>query len=94
MCKLLLSMMLICLSLEVAADSIRCGRKIVKTGDSVNILIKKCGNPQRKFTGKEIINEGGRQSKMTVSNWVYDRARKHDMIVAVRSGIVVKIQVE
>ena len=76
------------------ADSFRCGRKLIKQGDSGSELIKKCGKPARKFSSKETITEQGRQSKVSVSNWVYERNRKKDMIVSVRSGTVIKIHVD
>lgn len=94
MTKLLLLAVFILFSASVAADSIRCGRKIVKTGDSSNTLIKKCGKPVRKFSSKEKINVGGNRSNTSVSNWVYTRGGNKDMIVSVRSGAVIKIQVE
>ncbi len=77
-----------------AADSFRCGRKLVKQGDSGSSLIKKCGKPARKYSSRELVNDQGRQSRVSVSNWVYERNRKKDMIVSVRSGIVIKIQVD
>jgi len=83
-----------CLSWNASADSFRCGRKIVKTGDTVNVLTRKCGNPQRKFSSKAIVNENGRQSNVSVSNWVYQRTRKKDIVVSVRSGTVVQVSVE
>lgn len=83
-----------CLSWNVSADSFRCGRKIVKTGDTVSTLTKKCGKPQRKFSSKAKINEDGRQSNVSVSNWVYQRARKKDIIVSVRSGTVVQVTLD
>ena len=82
------------LSNTVQADSIRCGRKIIKQGDSGSMLIRKCGNPVRKFSSKETINDQGRQTKVSVSNWVYERGGKKNMIVSIRSGMVVKIQLE
>ncbi len=82
------------LSWNIYADSFRCGRKVVKTGDTVNVLTRKCGKPQRKFSSKEMINENGRQSNVSVSNWVYERARKKDIIVSVRNGSVVQVHVE
>ena len=87
-------MTLVCLSTAVNADSFRCGRKIVKAGDSANMLIKKCGQPQRKFSGKAVINVNGRRSKVAVSNWVFDRGRKNDIIVSVRGGTVLQVRVE
>jgi len=92
--NLLIILALITLSPDLYADSFRCGRKVVKTGDTVNTLTSKCGKPQRKFSSKTTISENGRQSKVAVSNWVYHRTRKKDVIVSVRSGVVVELQVE
>lgn len=91
---LIYTLILTFLSWNASADSFRCGRKIVKTGDTVNTLIKKCGKPQRKFSGKTKVNENGRQSRVAVSNWVYQRSRKMDVVVSVRSGSVVQVRVE
>jgi hypothetical protein len=85
---------LILLSSDLSANSIRCGNKVVKTGDSGNQLIKKCGNPARKFSGKAFATENGRSSSVTVSNWVFERDGKKDMIVSVRNGTVIKIKAE
>jgi len=79
---------------DVFADSLRCGRSLVKVGDSTNILMKKCGDPLRKFTSKETISDHGRQLTTSVSNWVYTRNGKKDMIVSVHSGSVLKIQTD
>lgn len=92
--RLFLLTVFILLSNVAAADSLRCGRKIVKPGDSGNALLKKCGKPLRKFSGKETVRDNGQQSSVTVSNWVYERSGKKDMIVSVRSGTVVRIRVE
>jgi hypothetical protein len=94
MWKLLLLTVFILASSIAAADSFRCGRKIVKQGDSASALIKKCGKPTLKYSSKELVNDQGRQSKVSVSNWVYERNRKKDMIVSVRSGNIIKIQVD
>jgi len=91
---LLLFTVIILLSSHATADSFRCGRKIVKPGDSGNALIKKCGKPARKYSGKEMVYDQGHRSSVTVSNWVYERGAKKDMIVSVRSGAVIKIRVE
>ncbi len=92
--KLMLCALLIVISFNAPADSFRCGRTLVKPGESSNALIKKCGDPLRKYSGKETVNEHGHQSTVGVSNWVYARKGKKDMIVSVRSGAVVKIQVD
>jgi len=92
--KLLLLTISIFFSGIAEADSFRCGRKVVKQGDSSSSLTKKCGNPLRKYSSKEIVTDQGRQSNVAVSNWVYERKRGKDMIVSVRSGTVIKIQVD
>jgi len=89
-----LLMFLVLLSSDVGADSVRCGRLVVKTGESANALMKKCGSPVRKYSSKEAIKENGVLSRLSVSNWVYVRKGKKDRVVSVRSGTVVKIQVE
>lgn len=92
--KIWLLMLSISISGTALAESFRCARKVVKPGDSGNMLIKKCGKPVRKFSSKEMVYEGGRQSNLAVSNWVYERNGKKDIIVSVRSGTVIKIKAE
>jgi hypothetical protein len=92
--RLFLFTLFILVSSNTMADSFRCGRTIVKPGESTNALIKKCGDPLRKFSSKETVNDSGRQLRVGVSNWVYERKGKKDMIVSVRSGAVIKIQVD
>lgn len=79
------------LSVNVQANSIRCGSTLVKVGDSSNQLLKKCGKPDNKFSSKAIIRDQGRQRQASVSNWVYSRTGKKDRVVSVYAGSVVKI---
>lgn len=58
------------------------------------MLIKKCGKPARKFSSKQTFSDKGRQLNVAVSNWVYERHGKKDMIVSVRNGAIIDIQVE
>lgn len=90
----LIFMLLQLLAIDLSANSIRCGKKVVKTGDSGNQLLKKCGNPVRKYSGKEFVTEKGHTSNVAVSNWVFERYGKKDMVVSVRSGTVIRIKVE
>ncbi|GMR14598.1 MAG: hypothetical protein BMS9Abin30_0203 [Gammaproteobacteria bacterium] len=92
--RALLLVIFMLLSSNASADSFRCGRSIVKVGDSSNSLISKCGDPIRKYTSKEIINNKGRQFRAGVSNWIYARKRGKDMVLAVYSGVVVKMWVD
>jgi hypothetical protein len=92
--RLLLVVLIILVSIPATADSFRCGRKVVKLGESSNALIKKCGNPVRKYSSKEVLNDQGHQKSLGVSNWVYERRGKKDMIVSIRSGTVMKLQLD
>ena len=77
-----------------SADSFRCGRKLVKHNESASALIKKCGKPVRKFSSKELTSIEGRQKRVSVTNWVYERRGKRDMIVSILDGTVIKMEVE
>lgn len=92
--KFVLVVLILAISVDVTAGSMRCARQLVKTGDTGNTLLKKCGKPVRKYNSKETFNDRGRQISGTVSNWVYERTRKRDMIVSVHKGKVVKISTE
>jgi len=81
-------------SVDASADSFRCGRTLVKVDESTNALIKKCGKPVRKYSSKEMTTSKGSQKRVGVSNWVYERRGKKDMIVSVYEGAVIKIQVD
>ena len=89
----LFTILILCSNIA-AADSFRCGRKLVIVGDSSNTLTKKCGDPARKYSSKELIYDQGRQTRSGVSNWVFERRGKKDMIVSVRGGTVFRIRVE
>ena len=92
--RIVLLTALVLVSNIALSDSFRCGRKLVKLGESSNALVKKCGNPIRKYSSSEMVYDNGRQKRAGVSNWVYQRRGKNDMIVSVRSGRVIKLQVD
>ena len=92
--SLCVSVLLVFMITNVMADSFRCGRSLVKIGESNNALIKKGGDPVRKYSSKESVSNQGRSVQVSVSNWVYERRGKKDMIVSMRSGAVVKIEVD
>lgn len=84
-------MLAVCFSASALADSIRCGRAVVKVGDSTNALIKKCGQPSDKFSSRIQVYDNGRQRQTSVSNWVYRRAGQKDRVVSIYAGTVMKI---
>ena len=84
----------VALTANAAAGSFRCGGKLVRAGDSSNALLKKCGKPVRKYSARAVVSELGRQRGVTVSNWVYERRGKRDMIAAVHNGKVIRLRVD
>ena len=67
-------LLLISVSGLAHADSWRCGRQIVKTGDSVSAVIQRCGRPDFTSRGRETIQDSGRRS-VTTQRWTYNTAR-------------------
>lgn len=85
---------LLLVSSQAQAASFRCGTRIVIIGDSVSRLVRSCGKPELKYKARETIREDGRRQTTGVTHWVYDRGRRKSMVVSVRSGKVVKIELE
>ena len=92
--KILSLIFCILLSSNAMSDSFRCGQALVKVGDSSNALIKKCGNPIRKYSTNIEVYDGGRRYNTGVTNWVYERTGKKDMLVSVQSGGIIKIETD
>ena len=82
------------LSCSASADSFRCKGKLVKSGDTVNALMKKCGEPDRTYQTAETVNNRGYMSETYITHYVYERRGQKDMIITVRDNIVTKIQTD
>ena len=89
--KLLVITIFTLLSCSASADSFRCKGKIVKSGDTVNALLKKCGDADRTFQTTETVNNRGYVSQIYITHYVYERSGQKDMIITVRDNIVTKI---
>ena len=89
--KVLVIVIFTLLSCSASADSFRCRGKIVKSGDTVNALLKKCGDADRTFQTTETINNRGYVSQIYITHYVYERSGQKDMIVTVRDNVVTKI---
>lgn len=87
----LVGLSLTCVTVTAQADSIRCGRAVVKVGDSINTLIKKCGKPADKYSSRIAINDNGSERQTSVSNWVYRSRGQKDRVVSIYAGEVMKI---
>ena len=89
--KVLVIVIFTLLSCSASADSMRCKGKLVKSGDSINALMKKCGEPQRAYQTAETVNSRGYIYEAYVTHYVYERKGQKDMIVTVRDNVVTKI---
>jgi hypothetical protein len=89
--KVLVIVIFTLLSCSASAESFRCRGKLVKSGDTVNALLKKCGDADRTFQTTETVNNRGYVSQIYITHYVYERSGQKDMIITVRDNIVTKI---
>lgn len=76
------------------ADSYRCGRKIVRSGDPVSRLLEVCGKPGRKDSGSETIEFSGVPRTVKVQRWYYRQgSRRLERVVFVYRGKIAAIEV-
>ena len=76
------------------ADSYRCGRKIVRTGDSVSQLLRVCGEPRLKTSGNGEVEIGGVRRKARVQRWHYKKGQRSlERIVLIYKGEIAAIEV-
>lgn len=92
--KVLVIVIFSLLSGSASADSFRCKGKLVKSGDTVNALLKKCGDPARTFQTTETVNNRGYVSQIYITHYVYERGGQKDMIVTVRDNVITKISTD
>jgi hypothetical protein len=88
---------LLCLWVPVTSwsDSFRCGRNLVRTGDTTQELIERCGEPQSRDYALEQFWSGGELRKTRVARWLYKSDGRRlerivliyqDEVIAVRTG--------
>ena len=92
--KILAIVIFTLISCGASADSFRCKGKLVKSGDTVNALLKKCGDADRTFQTTETVNNRGYVSQIYITHYVYERSGQKDMIITVRDNIITKIQTD
>ncbi len=83
-----------CVLMEsLGADSLRCGRKLVKTGDSPATLLASCGEPL--YRGKsqaEVETEEGK-SRVRVEQWHYKMGEHRlEYVVLIYHGEIVAVE--
>lgn len=78
---------------EAAADSMRCGRKVIRTGDTPATLIAHCGEPRYRGRGyAEVDTDEGRRS-VKVEQWHYKAGETSlERIVLVYRGEIVGVE--
>lgn len=77
----------------VHADSMRCGQRVVRTGDSPAVLLARCGEPFHRGKGyAQVKTEGGRK-KVRVDQWHYKKNdRSLERIVLIYQGEIVRVE--
>ena len=76
------------------ADSYRCGRKLVRDGDSVAKLLAVCGEPRLRASGNGTIRVDGLKKKVSVQRWHYKKgSRALEHVVLIYKGRIAAIEV-
>jgi hypothetical protein len=76
-----------------SADSFRCGRKVVRSGDSPADLLARCGEPRHKDKAYEDLRVRGSQKKVRVERWYYKKnSRSLEQVVLIHKGRIIAIK--
>ena len=90
-----LALIVVLLTSQLAiADSFRCGRKVIRSGDSPATLMRYCGEPSYRGRGYADVDTGDGQRQVKVEQWHYklgERSLEH--IVYVYRGRIVGVEV-
>lgn len=78
---------------SLAADSMRCGQKVVRSGDSPATLIKHCGEPIYRGRGYADVPTSDGKRNVRVEQWHYKLGeRSLERIVLIYRGEVVAVR--
>lgn len=90
----MLALVLACtLAQQLAADSMRCGRKVVRSGDSPATLLEHCGEPKYRGRGYAEVNTKDGRRNVKVEQWHYKRnERSLERIVLIYRGEIVAVE--
>ena len=79
---------------NLAADGIRCGRKLVHVGDSASELLRACGEPVHKDRGRQTVSVRGVKKETSVERWYYKKSsRSLERVVMMYQGKVVAVEI-
>jgi hypothetical protein len=75
------------------ADSYRCGRKLIRTGDSIGDVLRVCGEPLFKDRGEAELRLNGVRQRVSVQRLYYRQGRRSlQHVVLIHKGRVVAIE--
>lgn len=75
------------------ADSYRCGRKLIRTGDSMADVLRVCGKPLFKDRGEAALRLDGVSQRVSVQRLYYRQGRRSlQHVVLIHKGRVVAIE--
>ena len=81
------------IALDALADSLRCGRKVVRTGDSSSLLLQKCGPPRSKDRAVEEVKLAEGRKEVRVERWHYQKNKRSlNRAVWIYQGTIVGIE--
>lgn len=91
---LLCALTLVVATTGAGADSYRCGRQLIRTGDTAADVLRVCGEPRYKDRGKESLRLQGATQQVSVERWYYKKSRRSlEHIVLLHRGRVVAVEV-
>ncbi len=92
---ILLALITVLFLQAASADSYRCGRKLIRTGDSSGDLLRLCGEPRHRDRGVERVRIGGKTREQRVERWYYRKsARSLDRVFLIHGGKIVAIDIK
>jgi len=88
-----LALALCLLAAQLQADTFRCGRKVVRSGDTQSRVLQACGEPIRRESAQELIWSGSKQKAVSVKRWYYKKSsRSLERIVSIHQGRVIAVR--
>lgn len=78
---------------ELFADSMRCGRKVVRSGDSPATLLQHCGEPRYRAHAHADVQTKDGTRNVKVEQWHYKlNERSLERIVLIYRGEIVSVE--
>jgi len=78
---------------DLVADSMRCGRKVIRDGDSPALLLELCGEPLYRGRAHADVDTGSGVRSVKVEQWHYKLSeRGFERIVQIYQGEIVAIE--